>query len=151
MGYSKSPLVFTKIFKPVFASLRSSGYISCVFVDNTCLQGNTYDECSENIRHTVEMLDRLGFTISLKKSVLVPSQTIVFLGFILCSTDMTIRLTKEKCDSIVELYNSLIDITSACNGEKIIENNWKISRGKPRSHSRAVIYQTIKNESKIRN
>ena len=64
MGYSKSPFIFTKILKSVFSSSRASGYISCVFVDETCLQGNTYEECSENIRHTVEMLDRLGFTFS---------------------------------------------------------------------------------------
>jgi len=109
MGFSKSPLIFTKLLKPVFAILRLKGHISTIYIDDSCLQGYTYNSCQQNINDTVELLDKLGFTISLKKSVLIPTQKIVFLGFVLCSTTMTVRLTTKKCELIAEMCNRFIN------------------------------------------
>ena len=46
------------------------------------------------------MLSDLGFIIHSEKSVLVPTQNIVFLGFVLNPIDMTVSLTKEKPQKI---------------------------------------------------
>ena len=48
------------------------------------------------------MLDSLGFTIHLNKSVFVPSQDITFLEFIIDSISMTIKLTDEKKDHLIQ-------------------------------------------------
>ena len=108
MGFAKSPMIFTKLMKPVFSYLRSQGHVSSIYIDDACLQGQTYSACEHNINETVKLLDKLGFTISISKSVLIPSKSIVFLGFILCSETMTIRLTKEKCDNILELCSRIL-------------------------------------------
>lgn len=108
MGLSSAPRVFTKILKPVFSHLRSMGHISTVFIDDSCLQGRNYDECLENINTTVQVIDSLGLTVNPNKSVLIPCQQIVFLGFILCSVTMLIRLTPERCQDIVELCKSVL-------------------------------------------
>ena len=42
------------------------------------------------------MLQSLGFTIHLDKSVLKPTQNLMYLGFIINSKDMTLKLTEEK-------------------------------------------------------
>ena len=42
----------------------------------------------------------LGFVIHTEKSVLTPSQTIVFLGFIISSKNMMLSLTDEKKNKI---------------------------------------------------
>ena len=42
--------VFTKLLKPVFATLREQGYESVIYVDDSLLQGDTYQECLDNIR-----------------------------------------------------------------------------------------------------
>ena len=108
MGLSSSPRIFTKVLKPVFASLRGLGHVSSAYIDDSCLQGLTYLSCWENIRQTVSLMDDLGFTIHPTKSVLTPCQQIVFLGFILCSTSMTVRLAPVRYQEIVKLCQDLL-------------------------------------------
>ena len=66
---------FTKIMKPVFTTLRAKGFISTAYIDDSCLQGSTFDVCKQNIDTTVALMDSLGLTIHLDKSVLIPTKT----------------------------------------------------------------------------
>ena len=75
--------VFTKMSKVPFGYLRSLGHNSVVYVDYSYLQGETYQAYLDNISDTIKLLRELGFVIHTEKSVLIPSQTIVFLGFII--------------------------------------------------------------------
>ena len=102
MGYGLSPMVFTKVLKPVFASLRAIGFISTAYIDDSCLQGSTFEECQQNIFATVKLIDSLGLTVHLDKSVRIPCRQIVFLGFILCSQTMAVRLTTERVEQLIE-------------------------------------------------
>ena len=95
-GYGPAMRAFTKISKVPFSVLRNRGHISVVFVDDSILFGETYLDCLNNIRDTIELLLSLGFTIHPDKSVLVPSTKITFLGFIVDSVRMTLTLTVEK-------------------------------------------------------
>ena len=54
----------------------------------------------KSIRAIVALSLELGFTIHPEKSVLVPTQQIIFLGFVIDSIKMTITLTEEKKQSI---------------------------------------------------
>ena len=65
MGLTTSPRVFTKIMKPVFAHLRARGLISSAYIDDSCLQGTSRSECQNNVVATVELMDSLGFDISI--------------------------------------------------------------------------------------
>jgi len=80
MGYGPSMRVFTKVLKPPFAHLRSMNLDSVVYVDDNLLLGRDKESCQHNISTTVSLLKKLGFTIHVDKSVLVPSQEITFLG-----------------------------------------------------------------------
>ena len=99
-GYSDAMRVFTKLLKPPFAHLRAEGYLSVVYVDDSLLVGENYNECRANILRTVSLLQSLGFTVHPDKSVLIPQQRIEFLGFILDSTNMRITLTERKKQKI---------------------------------------------------
>ena len=101
MGLTDSPRVYTKILKPVFSELRKKGHISSIYLDDSWLMGKTLQQCEENVVDTVTLLDNLGFTVHDKKSVFVPSKEIVFVGFILNSDTMTIKITPEKKDKII--------------------------------------------------
>lgn len=101
-GLSPAPREFTKILTPVFASLRERGFLNVFYIDDTLLLGDSYDECFANVKQTADLLDSLGFTIHPRKSVFQPAQDIVFLGFILDSKDMSVRLTPEKITIIVK-------------------------------------------------
>ena len=78
--------------KPVYATLRSQGYLSTSFTDDSYLQGSTLEECTENVAKTVELLDSLGFIIHKEKSVLKPCKELRYFGFVLNSEDMTVTL-----------------------------------------------------------
>ena len=112
MGLATAPRVFTKILKPVFATLRAKGHISTIYIDDSCLQGQTYQSCLQNIDDTVSLLDSLGLTINTDKSKLVPSQSIEFVGFVLCSRTMTVRLTQQKILQILAQCKEVIQMTS---------------------------------------
>lgn len=108
MGLTHSPRVFTKLLRPVFAKLRLKGHVSSAYIDDSCLQGSTYETCLQNITDTVTLMDSLGLTVHPEKSVLVPTQQIVFLGFLLCSITMTIRLTPDRCQAVVECCKDIM-------------------------------------------
>ena len=74
----------------MYATLRQKGHISTAYIDDSCLQGRTENECTQNISDRVHLLDSLGFTVHDKKSVLIPTLEIVFVGFVLNSVSMTV-------------------------------------------------------------
>ena len=106
-GYSDAMRIFTKILKSPFAQLRKMGHLSVIYVDDSYLQGETLLQCQNNVSETVVLLQSLGFTVHPEKSVLEPKQKIVFLGFIIDSQNMTIRLTLAKKEKIRNLCKSM--------------------------------------------
>ena len=51
------------------------------YIDDSLLKSDTFSECQDNILDTVKLVDDLGFTIHPEKSVLFPTQEIVFCWF----------------------------------------------------------------------
>ncbi len=60
------------------------------------------------LREAISLLDELGQTISIPKSVLKPVQVIEYLGFILDSKSMTVTLTDNKKKKILSMAKKLI-------------------------------------------
>ena len=95
-GYSDAMRIFVKILKRVFGQLRQESHLSAVFVDDCYLQRDTRKEYMNNIKATVDLLLKLEFIVHEKKSILIPTQKIKFLGFIIDSNSMTIEINGEK-------------------------------------------------------
>ena len=72
-GYGSAIKIFTKISKVPVAHLRSLGHNSVVYVDDSHLQGKTYQACLDNISDTNKLLRKLGCVFHTEKSVLTPS------------------------------------------------------------------------------
>ena len=81
-GLAFCPRKFTKLLKPVHSVLRRLGHVSSPYIDDSYLQGDDYNSCLANILDTIRVLYTLGFIIHPKKSVLTPTQRLIFLGFI---------------------------------------------------------------------
>ena len=107
-GLSSSPRLFTKMLKPVFSTLRKSGHSNATYIDDSFLQGDTKTACKLNIEDTMNLVDDLGFTVNVEKSILKPTQCIAFIGFLLNSLDMTVRLTPQKREDIKECCKSAL-------------------------------------------
>ena len=103
--YSK---IFTKLLRYPLAYLRSQGYQSVIYIDDTYLQGDTYLSCYNNILATIALFEDLGFTVNMAKSVLVPTQSIEFLGFLLNSNSMTISLTEKRKQKVFSQCTTLL-------------------------------------------
>ena len=107
-GFSPPARVFTKVLTPGFKYIRSKGQLSVKYTNDSLLLGETFENCFKNIRATVALLQELGFTIHPEKSVLVPTQQIIFLGFVIDSVKMTIALTGERKQSFYTLFQNIL-------------------------------------------
>ena len=106
------PHVFSQILKPVYATLRQKGHLNVGYIDDSYLQGDTIVDCQTNVLDTCALFTRLGFIIHPLKSVLKPVQSLVFLGFVLNSINMTVRLTAEKVLRIKDKCSKLLRCTT---------------------------------------
>ena len=100
-GLSSAPRMFTKLLKPVFKVLREKGLLSSAYIDDLYLQGDTFHECHENALNTVQLLRDLG------TSCLHPSQQLQYLGFVLNSVSMTVRLSHARVEKVVQACEKL--------------------------------------------
>ena len=98
-GYIDTMRAFNKALKPTFAYLRQQGLSSVVYVDDTLLGSDTFEECQDIVFSTFTCLEDLGFYIHPEKSIFTPTQDIIFLGFYI-SLRMTITPTSEKKQKI---------------------------------------------------
>ena len=78
------------------AFLRKDGHFFCEYIGDLLNIGYSYNDCLSNAIDTLLIFDALGFVIYPKKSHLIPTRTIAFLGFVIDSVSMTIRLTGAK-------------------------------------------------------
>ncbi|CAH3188815.1 unnamed protein product, partial [Porites lobata] len=69
---------FTKLLKPVYATLHSMGHLNSGYIDDSYLQGDTVEDCQQNVGDTVTLFTRLGFFIHPEKLVFVPTQRLTF-------------------------------------------------------------------------
>ncbi|XP_068719339.1 uncharacterized protein [Montipora capricornis] len=106
------PRKFTKLMKPVFATLRQLGHLSSGYIDDSWLMGPVWDNCAKNVVDTVKLLDTLGFVVYPKKSLSIPTQKLVFLGFILDSVSMLVYLTPEKAFKLKQTATNLFNCKS---------------------------------------
>ena len=107
-GLSSGPRKFTKLTKPPIACLRIEGVIVAIYIDDIIVIGDTYEECLIGTIKTIKLFLKLGFIIHLEKSFLQPSQEITYLGFVFNSKEMSVTLTIEKREKILEPCKSFL-------------------------------------------
>jgi len=117
MGWLSAPRKFTKLLKPVYATLRQSGHLSSSYIDDSYLQGDDFNDCVTNVIATIKLFDSLGFVIHPLKSALVPSQRVTYLGFVLDSIEMKIYLTQDKAQKLKDACDKIL----ACSNPSIRE------------------------------
>lgn len=108
-GLTSAPRLFTKVLKPILASLRSSGHLVLAYLDDTIIIGKSRAATLQAVQATVKIFSRLGFIIHPEKSVLEPRQELEFLGYQLNTATMKISLPNSKSadikDACIDLYN----------------------------------------------
>ena len=106
-GLSSAPRLFTKIMKPIFSNLRLRGHIVAGYIDDIYIQADSLQDCSKAVQDTCDLLQNCGFLIHDTKSVFQGAKEITFLGFVINSENMTVRLTEEKKQKYIALCSWL--------------------------------------------
>jgi hypothetical protein len=94
-GLSTAPLVFTRISQAVVAHLHSQSIFIHSYLDDSLLKNMSQFLLRDHTHFVIGLLFKLGFLISRKKSELVPSQDIIFLGEYY-RTDLGLVFTPEE-------------------------------------------------------
>ena len=108
-GLSSAPWVFTKTTRPVVATLRSIGMRMIIYIDDILIMAPSPTMVREHTAGLIFLLENLGFIVNHPKSVLTPAQEIPFLGFIINSTKMEIKLPGDKIKQIRQDTRKLLD------------------------------------------
>ena len=100
-GVSSAPRTFTKIMKVPLSTLRlTHGIIITAYLDDLLIIADSPAAVLQATDLAQEMLRSLGFTISVKKSVVRPCTSITFLGFDIDSVSMRVTIPAEKASEI---------------------------------------------------
>ena len=89
-GISTAPRVFSKILKPVIVLLRTRGISLIIYLDDLLIAAGTYIDSLNHTKQVISLLESLGFRVNCDKSIIIPTQKLEFLGFIIDSTSMSL-------------------------------------------------------------
>ena len=87
--------------KPVIATLRNIGHISANYIDDSILIGDIVNECIKNVQARCALMTELGFVINQTKSHLNPTQSLEFVGFVINTIEITVRLPTNRIPVVV--------------------------------------------------
>ena len=107
-GISTAPRVFSKILKPVIALLHTRGISLIIYLDDLLIAAETYIDCLNHIKQVISHLESLGFRNNYDKSIIIPTQKLEYLGFIIDSTSMTLALPVGKIQLIKSSAQKLL-------------------------------------------
>lgn len=88
--------------KLLVAYLRSIGICLIIYLDNMFIVAQTRDDLLKWRAIILNLLVNLGFLINYPKSELEPTQMTVFLGFLINTLSMEIKLSQEKVNQAVK-------------------------------------------------
>ena len=80
-----------------------------IFLDDILTIADSPERAAEHTEVVIRGLESLGFVIKKKKSILKPTQTISFLGFIVKSIKMLLLLPEEKLQRLKSSALSLLE------------------------------------------
>lgn len=108
-GLACCPHLCTKLLKPNYARLRQTGDGIVPYIDDSYLQENTEQERWQSVQKTALLVQELRFIIHPDKPVFPPKRVLTFLGFVINSTDMTVKRTPDKANHLQEAGTKLLN------------------------------------------
>ena len=94
------------------AAIHRAGYTVLIYIDDILFIASSLELCTEAIKYTVDLLESLGFIIHPSKSILIPTNKIVWLGCLFDSISMTVKLSAARVEKIKDNCRALLSSTS---------------------------------------
>ena len=109
-GLTSAPRLFTKILKVPLSHIRQNTPMNVTgYLDDTLFVADSPEILQMGGTQAGKLFQTLGFAINRDKSVLSPTQTIEFLGFIISSKHMSVSLAQKKVDKLTNLIKDVTD------------------------------------------
>ena len=80
-GIATAPLEFTRVVKEVKFIALSQGVRIHQYLDDWLVRAKDPDSCARDVQKLVNLVEKLGWIVNLKKSELSPTQDLEFLGY----------------------------------------------------------------------
>jgi hypothetical protein len=113
MGCSESPRIFSKVVRAVVYRARALGINVFSYLDDTLTFDLSYEVTKSKSYQFADLLTEVGFLLHDTKSVREPTQRILFLGFIIDSTTMTLEIPHDKFVAIQDLVQAALEIVDS--------------------------------------
>ena len=107
-GIANGPILFVRVTKGIMNYLRRNLIEILFYIDDTLIKNASREQLLDDIKMTINVFEKCGFTINWKKSVLTPTQCLVFLGFVIDTVAFTISLTDEKKSDISQIVKKAL-------------------------------------------
>lgn len=95
-GLCSAPRTFATVSNWIAEILRAKGIRTIVYLDDFLIANQNKGLLATQITQVLQILKELGWQINFKKSVLMPSQTIEYLGLVWKTQEGTLALPQEK-------------------------------------------------------
>ena len=106
-GISPAPYILTQLMSAALAPLRRTGVVVVVYLDYLLVLAPSAAVCLQHTQQVVRWLTRLGFQVSASKSLLSPTQSLVYLGMTLDLARGQFQLPRERASRVYTALWSL--------------------------------------------
>lgn len=107
-GLSSSPRIFCKMLRPAIIHLRSMGIKVSSYMDDLFLCCHSSILLQQQAFSTLTLLSSLGFKPNLEKSHLIPTKSMLHLGYTWNSSEMNLSLPAEKCEKTLQFASQIL-------------------------------------------
>ena len=111
-GLTTAPQVFTRIMAPMSAILHRLGVRMLRYLDNWLILASTEIACIQSRDRLLSVCKELGIQVNFKKSSLVPTQSLVYLGMEIQSLPFIARPTPARANNLVCLIEEFLSTPS---------------------------------------
>ena len=80
-GVATAPYEFTMLAKEVKLLARAQGVRMHVYLDDWLIRADSREQCLQDTKRLISLVQKLGWAINFEKSKLEPAQTLDFLGY----------------------------------------------------------------------
>ncbi len=100
-GLALAPRTFSKCVDAALSPLRAGGMRILNYLDDWLILAQSRDTLLSHIDSLLIHLESLGLCVNRRKSILAPSQSILYLGVCIDSLEMRARLSRERVVAIL--------------------------------------------------
>ena len=111
-GLTTAPQVFTRIMSPVSAILHRLGVRMLRYLDDWLIRASMEIACIQSRDRLLTVCKELGIQVNFKKSSLVPTQFLVYLGMEIQSLPFIARPTPVRANNLVRLIEEFLSTPS---------------------------------------